>query len=63
MDSTANPTGENNEKIRSWVHSLDRDILGVEGCVEAPKWKLRRVKNKSITHTNLHKPNNKLINA
>ncbi len=39
----------------------DRE-LGVEGHVEALGWGLGRVTSKSITHTDLHKPNNKLVN-
>jgi hypothetical protein len=45
------------------IHSLTHNILGVEGHVGALGWRLRRVKNGSIIHTNLHKPNNKLVNA
>jgi hypothetical protein len=45
------------------VHSLIRNILGVERRVEALRWGLGRVTNKSITHMDLHKPNNKLISA
>jgi hypothetical protein len=45
------------------VHSLVRNILGVEGRVEVPRWGLRQVTNESIIHIDLHKPNNKLVNA
>jgi hypothetical protein len=37
--------------------------LRVEGCVGAPKWGLGRVISESIIHTNLHKPNNKLVSV
>jgi hypothetical protein len=37
--------------------------LGVEGCVAALGWGLGWVTSESIIHTDLHKPNNKLINA
>ncbi len=43
--------------------SLAHNILGVEGCAGVPGWELRRLKNKSITHMDLHKPNDKLVNA
>jgi hypothetical protein len=45
------------------VRSLARSTSGVEGCVGASGYGLGRVTNKSITHTYLHKPNNKLVNA
>jgi len=43
--------------------SLPHNILKVEGCARAPGWGLERLTSKSITHMNLHKPNNKLVNA
>ncbi len=43
--------------------SLSHSILGVEGHAGAPEWGPGRMTSKSITHTDLHKPNNKLINA
>jgi len=55
--------GENNGRIRIWVQSLVYNTLGVEGRVRALRWGLRQVKSASIIHTNLHKLNNKLINA
>jgi hypothetical protein len=57
------PKGENNERIRSWGHSLVHNILGVKGRAEAPGWALGRVISKSIIHMDLHKPNNKLVIA
>jgi hypothetical protein len=45
------------------VHSLVRSTLGVEGHVGAPKWGLGQMTRRSIIHIDLHKPNNKLINA
>jgi hypothetical protein len=38
-------------------------LWGVEGCVGALKWGLERVTSNSIIHMDLHKPNNKLVNA
>jgi hypothetical protein len=45
------------------VCSLTRSTLGVEGHVGAPGWGLKQVTRGSIIHTNLHKPNNKLVSA
>jgi len=55
--------GEDRGRRRSWARSLVCNTSGVEGCVGASGWGLRRLKNKSITNTDLHKPNNKLISA
>jgi hypothetical protein len=43
--------------------SLVRSTSGVEGCVGAPGLGLGRLTSNLITHTNLHKPNNKLVRA
>ncbi len=45
------------------VHSLTRNTSEVEGHVGAPGWGPRQMTRGSIIHTDLHKPNNKLINA
>jgi hypothetical protein len=45
------------------VCSLVHNTLGVEGRVGAPRWGLRQMTSGSIIHTNLHKPNNKLVSA
>jgi len=45
------------------AHSLARNTLGVKGHVGALGWGLGRLVSNSITHTDLHKPNNKLVNA
>ncbi len=45
------------------MHSLVCNILGVEGRARAQGWGLGRLKSNSIIHTDLHKPNNKLISA
>jgi hypothetical protein len=37
--------------------------FGVEGHARPPGWGLGRVTSNSIIHTNLHKPNNKLVSA
>jgi len=43
--------------------SLARNTLGVKGCAGALGWGLGRLTSKSITHMDLHKPNNKLFSA
>ncbi len=63
MDSTASPNVKTSEGEGVGVHSLACSILGVEGCVGASGWGLGRLISNSITHTDMHKPNNKLINA
>jgi len=45
------------------VCPLTHNILGAEGCVRASRWGLERMTSKSIIHMNMHKPNNKLVNA
>ncbi len=63
MDSTMNLKGENNKRIRSWACSLARNTLKVEGHARALGWGLRSVTSTSIIHTDLHKPNNKLVSV
>jgi len=63
MDSIANPKvktaeGEGVEKC-SLVCSTSR----IEGHVGTLGWGLGRLISKSITHTDMHKPNNKLVNT
>ncbi len=45
------------------ARSLVRSTSGVKGRVGALGWGLRRLTSKSITHMDLHKPNNKLVNV
>jgi hypothetical protein len=45
------------------ARSLARNTSRVEGCVGAPRWGLRKITSNSITYTNLHKLNNKLVSA
>ncbi len=42
---------------------MARNTSRVEGRARAPGWGLGKLTNNSIIHTNLHKPNNKLVNA
>jgi len=48
---------------RVWAHSLARNTLGIEGCAKVLGWGLVRLTSKSITHMDLHKPNNKLVSV
>jgi hypothetical protein len=45
------------------AHSLTHNTLGVKGHVGAQGWGLGRLASNSITHTDLQKPNKKLVNA
>jgi len=51
------------EREKVGVHSLVHNTLGVEGRAGAPRWGLGRLTSNSITHMDLHKPNNKLVSA
>jgi hypothetical protein len=62
MDSTASPKVTTEGKgVRA--HSLARSTSGVERRVGLPRWVLRRLTSNSITYTDLHKSNNKLVNV
>ncbi len=63
MDSIVSPKVKTTEGEGVGPRSLARSTLGVEGRVEAPGWGLGIMTSKSITHTDLHKSNNKLVNA
>jgi len=58
-----NPKVKTMEGEKIEAHSLAHNTSGVKGCVRAPRWGLKGLTSKSITHTDLHKPNNKLVNA
>jgi len=45
------------------VHYLACSISRVEGCVGASGWGLGRLISNSITHMDIHRPNNKLVSA
>jgi len=62
-DSNASPKVETSEKRKVGVHFLVCNILGVKRHAGASGWGLGQVTNRSIIHNNLHKPNNKLVNA
>jgi hypothetical protein len=55
--------GKTIKEKRIGVRSLVCSTLGIKECVEVPRWGLRWLTSKSIIHTNLHKPNNKLVSV
>jgi hypothetical protein len=63
MDLTASLKVKKAKGERVGACSLACNTLGVEGCAGTPRWGLGQVTSKSITHMDLHKPNNKLVNA
>jgi hypothetical protein len=62
-DSTLIPKVKTIKEEKVGVCFLIYNILGVEGDARVPKWGLGQVTSKSIIHTNLQKPNNKLVNV
>jgi len=63
MNSTTSPKMKTTKGEGVGAHSLTRSTLGVEGRVGTLGWGLGRLISKSITHTNLHKLNNKLVSV
>jgi hypothetical protein len=63
MDPTVSPKMKTTKGEGIGACSLTHNTSGVEGRVGALRWGLGRLTSKSITHTDLHKPNNKLINV
>ncbi len=63
MDLIASPKVETLEGEGVGAHSLVCNISGVEGRARALGLRLGRLESKSITHMDLHKPNNKLVSA
>jgi hypothetical protein len=55
--------GETTKRKRDEVCSLAHSTSGVKGRVGALGWGLWQVTKRLIIHTNLHKPNNKLVNV
>jgi hypothetical protein len=62
IDSTMSPKVEMMEKGVG-VHSLACSTSRVDRRAGAPRWGLEKMTSKSINHTDLQKPNNKLFNA
>ncbi len=63
IDSIASPKVKTSEGEGVRVRSLVQNTLGVDGHARAPRWGLGQMTSGPIIHTNLHKPNNKLVNA
>jgi hypothetical protein len=63
MDSTASPKMKTTEGEGVGTHSLACNTLKVKGRAGTLGWGLRRLTSKSITHMDLHKLNDKLVNA
>jgi len=61
MDLILNPKVMTMKGEKVGARSLAHNILGVERRVGAPGWGLGKLTSKSITHIDLHKPNNKLL--
>jgi hypothetical protein len=62
-DSNASSKAKITKEERIEVHSLIGNTLGVEGHARAPRCELGQMTSEPIIHANLHKPNNKLVNA
>jgi len=66
MDSTVNPKVKTTEEKKLghilWFATL-RGYKSVLMLARASGWGLRRLTSNSITHTDLHKLNNKLVSA
>jgi len=63
MDSTMSPKVTIMQGEGVAARFLACSTSGVEGCVGDLKWGLKILISKSITHTDLHKPNNKLVSV
>jgi hypothetical protein len=63
MDSIVSPKVKTSKGKRVEVRSMACNILGVKGCARALGRGLRRLTSKSMTHIDLHKPNNKFVSA
>jgi hypothetical protein len=63
MDSTVSPKVKTSEGKGVGVRSLIHSTSKVEGHARASGWGLGRLASNSIIHTNLHKPNNKLVSV
>ncbi len=59
----ASPKVKTMEGKNIGARSLACSTSGLEGRVGAMGWGVERLTSNSITHTNLHKPNNKLVSA
>ncbi len=55
--------GEDNGRRRSWGMFPSLQHFGGKGVCQSSEMGLRRLTSNSITHMDLHKPNNKLVNV
>ncbi len=63
INSTASPKVKTTKGEGIGVRSLTHSISKVKGCAGALGWGLGQMTSGSIIHTDLHKPNNKLVSA
>jgi hypothetical protein len=63
MDLVASPKVKTIEREGVGARTLACNTSGVERRAGAPRWGLGRLTSKSITHIDLHKPKNKLVNT
>jgi hypothetical protein len=63
MDSTSSPKVKTLEKKGVGARSLVCNTLRIKGHVGVLGQGIGRLMNKKITHTDLHKPNNKLVST
>ncbi len=63
MNSTMSSKVKTTERERVGAHSLTCSISGVKRRARTSGWGLGRLTSNLITHTNLHKLNNKLVDA
>jgi hypothetical protein len=62
-DSTVSPKMKTSKGERVGARSLVCNTSRVKGHAGAQGWGLGRFTSKLITHTDLHKPNNKFVSA
>jgi len=62
-DSNVSLNMKTTEEKGVGVHFLACITLGVERHVGVPGWGLGQMTSEIIIHTNMHKPNNKLVNV
>jgi hypothetical protein len=63
MDSIVSPKVNTMEAKGVGARSLVYNTSKVEGHAGAPGWGLGRLTSNSITHLDVHKPNNGLVSA
>jgi len=63
MDSTVSPKVKTMEVKGVGARSLVCNTSKVEGHARYSGWGLGRLTSNSVTHTDVHKPNNELVSA